>query len=103
MLFLRLHFQGIVVNEIFWGLWLIPFGILVIESRFLPRILGVLLLVNGATYIIVSMTWLLTPEFGRLVDRWATLPETGELWIMLWLLIKGVTPQKIGAAQPAVV
>src|SRR2546430_10250779 len=41
MLFLRLDGQGTVINEIFWGLWLLPFGLLVMRSRFLPPILGV--------------------------------------------------------------
>src|SRR2546428_7340472 len=41
-LFLRLHSQGFVVAEIFWGLWLFPFGILVIRSGFIPRLLGFL-------------------------------------------------------------
>src|SRR2546428_6094432 len=44
MLFLRLHHQGDLANEIFWGLWLIPFGLLVYRSRFLPRFLGVWLM-----------------------------------------------------------
>ncbi|MGE5113682.1 MAG: DUF4386 domain-containing protein [Acidobacteriaceae bacterium] len=41
MVFLRMHGQGVLANEIFWGLWLFPFGLLVYRSRFLPRILGV--------------------------------------------------------------
>src|SRR6267378_1030683 len=41
MLFLRLHGQGFVVAEIFWGLWLFPLALLVYRSRFLPRFLGV--------------------------------------------------------------
>src|SRR3974377_1596378 len=40
MLFIRVHGQGIRVNELFWGLWLFPFGVLVMQSRFLPRLLG---------------------------------------------------------------
>src|SRR5262249_20284889 len=39
MLFLNLHHSGVVVNEIFWGLWLFPFGLLAYRSRFIPRIL----------------------------------------------------------------
>lgn len=46
MLFLRLHAQENLVNEIFWGLWLFLFGVLVMRSRFLPRIHGVLLMIN---------------------------------------------------------
>ena len=44
MVFLRMHGQGILVNEVFGGLWLFPFGLLVYRSRFLPRILGVWLI-----------------------------------------------------------
>ena len=89
MLFLRLYGQGIAINEIFWGLWLLPFGWLVIQSGFIPRILGVLLIVNGFTWVILSLTSLLLPAYSSVVNRYATIPETGELWIMLWLLVMG--------------
>jgi Domain of unknown function (DUF4386) len=89
MLFLRLYGQGIVINEIFWGLWLLPFGWLVIKSGFLPRILGVLLIVNCFAYVAVSLTSLLLPAYAGVVSRYAIIPETGELWIMLWLLVMG--------------
>src|SRR4029453_10786165 len=46
MFFLRLHSQGIFMNEIFWGLWLFPFGLLVYRSGFLPRWIGVWLMIN---------------------------------------------------------
>jgi hypothetical protein len=89
MLFLRLHGQGIIVNELFWGLWLFPFGILVIRSGFIPRILGILLLLNGATYVVLSLVAVLAPQYSGIAGRYAFIPETGELWIMLWLLIRG--------------
>ena len=60
MSFLGLHHQGLVINEIFWGLWLLPFGLLVIRSGFLPRILGVLLIVNCFAYVAASLTSLLS-------------------------------------------
>jgi hypothetical protein len=89
MLFVRLHGQGNVINEMFWGLWLFPFGVLVMRSRFLPRILGVLLLVNGFAYVAQSLTSLLLPDYASVVGRIALPAQFGELWIMLWLLIKG--------------
>jgi hypothetical protein len=92
-LFLRLRGQGLVVNEIFWGLWLFPFGLLVMRSGFIPRILGILLIINGFAYVVTSLTSLLAPAYADLVERFALIPETGELWIMLWLLIKGVRVQ----------
>jgi hypothetical protein len=98
MLFLRLHGQGNVINEIFWGLWLFPFGALVMKSGFLPRILGILLIVNGFAYLATSLTSLLLPTYAGVVSRFALIAETGELWIMLWLLIKGAKVQPLAAA-----
>ena len=48
---LRLHQEGLVVASIFWGLWLFPYGLLVIRSGFIPRVLGVLLMIAGAGYL----------------------------------------------------
>ena len=89
MLFLRLHSQGNIINEIFWGLWLFPFGVLVKRSGFLPRILGVLLIVNCFAYLAQSLTSLLLPGYAGIVAQWTFPALFGELWIMLWLLIKG--------------
>ena len=101
MLFLRLYGQGLVIDELFWGLWLFPFGVLVMKSRFIPRIFGVLLIINGFAYVIVSLTSVLAPAYASAVDRYAFIPETGELWIMLWLLIRGakVTPPLLAGPQ----
>lgn len=98
MLFLGLHHQGLVVNQIFWGLWLFPFGVLVMRSGFLPRILGVLLIVNCFAYLATSLTSLLLPSYANLVSR-AVLPALlGELWIWLWFLIKGAKLQPLAVA-----
>src|SRR4029079_15404682 len=45
ILFLKIHGYGIMIVQIFWGLWLIPFGQLAYNSGFIPRVLGVLLIV----------------------------------------------------------
>ena len=89
-LLLRMHGQGVTVVAIFWGLWLFPFGLSVMRSGFIPRILGILLIVNGFAYVVAGLTSLLLPAYAGVVSRWALIPETGELWILLWLLIKGV-------------
>ncbi len=97
MLSLRLHGQGIVINEIFWGLWLFPFGVLVMRSRFLPRILGVLLLIACFGYLASSLALLLLPAYGQIVSRFAMVLALGELPIILWLLIKGAKVQPFDA------
>ncbi len=65
MLFLHLHGQGVGVVEIFWGLWLVPFGLLVMRSGFLPGLLGVLLIAACVGYLADSLTSLLAPGPGR--------------------------------------
>ncbi len=89
MLFLRLHHGGVVVNQVFWGLWLFPFGLLVYRSRFLPRILGVWLMVNCFAYLALSLTGVLWPQYEDAVFNSAFPAMLGELAIMLWLLIMG--------------
>lgn len=86
---LRLHDQGIVVAAIFWGLWLFPFGLLVIRSGFIPRLLGVLMMIAGVGYLASSFTSLLLPQYGALVGQVALILEMGELPIIFWLLIWG--------------
>jgi hypothetical protein len=89
MLFIRLHNQGILIDEIFWGLWLFPFGLLVFRSRFLPRFLGVWLMINCFGYVALSATALFFPDYYGAAFRYAQPVLFGELAIMLWLLIKG--------------
>jgi len=98
MLFLRLHHHGVVANEIFWGLWLFPFGVLVYRSRFLPRVLGVWLIINGFAYLTISFTGFLLPEYESMVFNSALPATLGEIAIMLWLLIRGAKVQPLAAA-----
>jgi len=92
MVFLNVHGQGIIVTEIFWGLWLFPFGLLVFRSGFLPRFLGVWLNVNGLAYPAVSISGLLLPEIQRPVSNMMFPSLLGEMATMLWLLIRGAKP-----------
>ena len=98
MLFLRLHHHGVLTNEIFWGLWLLPLAILVYRSRFLPRFLGVWLIINGLAYLIISFTGLLLPQYEDTVSNIAFPALLGEMAFMLWLVIKGAKPQPLDAA-----
>ena len=83
------HRGGSALPIAFWGLWLFPFGILVMKSGFLPRILGILLLVAGFAYLTASVTAIVVPEYRRAVWRIMTPLYFGEVPIIFWLLIKG--------------
>lgn len=94
-LFLGMRGKAITIAQIFWGLWLIPFGLLVMRSGFIPRIFGVLLIINGVAYPILSFTTMWAPEYSALMNRITFPALMGELWIMLWFLIKGARVQPI--------
>ena len=103
MLFIRLHSQGIIIDELFWCLWLFPFGVLVMRSGFLPWILGVWLIVNCFAYLAISLTSLLLPDYGTVVYHYVFPVLFGELAIVLWLLIKGAKVQAVSAATGALI
>ena len=87
--FLSLNSTGNDVDSVFWGLWLFPFGILVIRSGFFPRILGILLLVAGLGNVTNGVTAIGLPAYSHVVSR-VTMPLLfGEFPIIFWLLIKG--------------
>jgi hypothetical protein len=97
MLFLKLHSQGFVVAEMFWGLWLFPLALLVYRSRFLPRFLGVWLAFAGFAWVILSLTGLLLLQYQDKVYAYSQPAFFGEIAFMLWLLIKGARPPALDA------
>jgi uncharacterized protein DUF4386 len=74
---------------IFWGLWLLPFGLLVIKSGFLPRVLGYLLLLAGLGYVASCIGYILFPAQLPTISTIVSPLYFGEVPIILWLLVKG--------------
>src|SRR5437870_1645102 len=93
LLFLRLHHAQIVAAEILWGLWLFPMGALAYKSGFIPRFIGVWLIINGVAYIALSLTGLFFPDYQDKVFAYSQPALFAELAIMLWLVFKGANPQ----------
>jgi hypothetical protein len=90
-LFLHLHHRGFALAEIFWGLWLFPFAMLIIRSEFIPRVLGFLLLIAGCGYLLGPINFLFLPRpLPEVTLLESILAAAGELPIIFWLLIWGV-------------
>src|SRR5438093_8929190 len=89
MFFLRLHSQGISIDEIFWGVWLFPFGLLVFRSGFLPRWLGVWLMINCFGYVFLSVISFFFPAYDDKAFLYLQPVLFGELAIMFYLVIRG--------------
>ena len=100
LFFFRLHNQGVTLAQIFWGLWLFPFGIAIIRSGFIPRFVGIAAIVAGCGYVIASSISLFLPGSARGFADLAMILGVGEL-TFLWLLIWGAKDPRRGDAAPA--
>ena len=87
MMFLDLHQAGYLIAQVFFGLWLLPLGLLIYRSGFLPKFIGVLLMLATAGYVVDVATFFLAPGFGLVLSEFTFV---GELALMLWLLVMGV-------------
>ncbi len=90
---LELHAKGYSVAEVFWGLWLFPFGICVIRSGFIPRFLGVLLMIAAFGYLASAASELVLPRYADAIGPVTKLTAL-ELPIIFWLLIWGARPRR---------
>ena len=86
------------VANLFWGLWLLPLGYLVIKSRCIPRFLGVFLILGCIGYCIDVFCTILVPDYrNSAFSEYATLPAAvGEIGAALWLLIAGAKSRQPG-------
>lgn len=79
-----------------WGLWLIPFGMLVIKSRWFPKVLGILLFIAGGVYLIGCVARLVFPAFYGIISPFILPLALGELGIVLWMSIRGAKEPTTG-------
>jgi Domain of unknown function (DUF4386) len=99
LFFIKLHTQGIFMDEIFWGVWLFPFGWLVFRSGFLPRFLGIWLILACFGWVSLSAIAIFSPDYYEGAFEWLQPVFFAELAFMLWVLIKGAkVPQPALAA-----
>jgi hypothetical protein len=98
MLMINADRQGMIISQVFWGLWLLPLGWLAFRSRFIPRLLGVWLVLNGLAYVTLSAVALVMPDYRAVAFNIAMPLMFGELALAIWLLIMGI-PAKAQAAE----
>jgi hypothetical protein len=93
--------NGMFVAQLFWGLWLLPLGQLIWQSRAVPRAFGVLLLLGGVGYCIQEIGGVLSSSFGQTpLSQFATLPAAaGEIGLGFWLLLRGIRQITVGTGQ----
>ena len=94
MFLLDLREKGFLIAQLFYGAWLFPLGYLVYKSGFLPKILGIVLMVHCFTWLSTVFQSFLFPSFVAITYVSWPLGFIGEFGLTLWLLIKGAKEQK---------
>lgn len=87
-----LYYNKIKIAQIFWGLWLLPFGYLIYISEIIPKLLGVFLILGGIGYMVNFIGPILFSNFTQsIIPTIAKIPSSiGEIGTCLWLLVIGL-------------
>ena len=88
-LFVRLHSLGMQLASVFWGLWLIPLGVLTWRSGWAPRFVGVLVAVAGIGYLLEVFARLVVPASTPYLSPVSLPLQSLELVFIVWLVFAG--------------
>ncbi|HYL08097.1 MAG TPA: DUF4386 domain-containing protein [Candidatus Udaeobacter sp.] len=95
LLLLEIHHYGFLAAQIFFGLWLVPFGYLAYKSAMFPKALGVALVAGGACYLVGLLAVFLVPDSGEKINTLVTIPSAvAELAMALYLVVFGAEAPK---------
>jgi len=99
MLSYDLYLNGYEIANVFFALWLVPLGLLVYKSIFIPKILGILLVAGGYSLFLEVLIYFLLPGYEA-VNTFLLIPQTfSEFAFLIWLLIKGINEPKVTAVK----
>src|SRR5262249_45743825 len=90
LVFLKVNGQAFNVDLVFFGFWCVLSGYLIFRATFMPRILGVLLMMDGVGW----MLFLLPPLASYLFPLIAVASGLAEIPLQLWLIVMGVNVQR---------
>ena len=91
--FFGLYKTGGVVAQVPYGVWLFPLGYLVLKSKFLPKVLGMLLIADGICQFVYVCQRLIFPDLGIIAYPCLVISFIAEVSLALWLSIKAVKPR----------
>jgi hypothetical protein len=81
------------VGALFFGLWLIPMGLCVLRTGWMPRALGWILVGGGVGYVLSAFIRYLAPDAQIVAEALAYPASVGEFWMVGYLLVRGVRRQ----------
>jgi hypothetical protein len=93
-LFLNVFKNGFMIAQIFFAVWLLPLGYLVFKSGFLPKVLGILLILDFFAILIWFLQFFLFPDYEVISYPGLAISFIAEASLCLWLLVKGVNAER---------
>jgi len=95
LLLLDTQHYGLLIAQIFFGLWLVPLGYLAYKSEMFPKTLGAVLIVGGVCYLVDLLAAFLLPDLSQRIHAFVVIPSAiAEVSMVLYLLVKGVNTAK---------
>jgi hypothetical protein len=102
LLLLDIQHYGLLIAQIFFGLWLVPLGYLAYKSALFPKALGVVLILGGVCYLVDMLAAFLVPDVAQQVHAFIVIPSAiAEIWTVLYLLVIGVRTVEAGKTHYA--
>lgn len=102
MTLLDMQHYGLLIAQVFFGLWLTPLGYLAYKSGWFPKALGVALIVGTVGYLLDLLAAFLVPDLGNAIHGYVTIPSAvAEIWMVLYLIVIGVNTVKPGVRTSA--
>ena len=99
MFFLNLYKNGFMIAQFFYAAWLFPLGYLVFKSGYLPKILGIILIIECFAWLMRPFQFFLLPAYVEISYLSFAIGFIGEFGLMLWLLIMGAKDEPSSLAQ----
>ena len=98
MLSYNTSYHGYMIGQVFFALWVLPLGVLIYRSKFIPKAFGILFIIEVICGLLSVLVHFLVPD--RSIEDALLLPGTiAEFAFMFWLLIRGLNKSKLPALQ----
>jgi hypothetical protein len=99
MFSLYLYKNGFMIAQFFFAAWLFPLGYLVFKSGYLPKVLGIIVMIEGFGWLMHPFQFFLFPTYEVTSYLSFAIGFIGEFGLTLWLLIMGARDQPSSLAQ----
>ena len=89
-LFSKFHSYGYLIAQVFFGLWLLPLGNIIIKYKIMPKYFGIMLIAASFGHLLEIIVTFVFPEYSFIIFPGLIISMIGEFSFCFWLLLKGL-------------